>query len=77
MPKKPTKTREEKAVESHFVIKKEDIKKTTEKAVKRQTPQEDILKKVTEKPVRKTIAQKVQKLFTTVKRKEKYAFSVD
>jgi len=47
---KQKKTREENAVESHFIVNKEDVKHATEKSVKEQiVDKKYILKNVTEK----------------------------
>jgi DNA topoisomerase I len=72
--KKPQKSSGEKAAESHFVVDRDDLKNATEKAVKRQTPREDILKNTTEKRVRQIIPQKtdtVEKKYKKTPRKKR------
>src|SRR3989338_6202011 len=53
---KQKKTREENAVESHFIVNKEDVKHETEKSVKEQiVDKKYILKNVTEKLIKENV----------------------
>src|SRR3989344_4830672 len=53
---KQKKTRDESAVESHFMVNKEDVKHATEKSVKEQIlDKKYILKNVTEKPIKENM----------------------
>jgi DNA topoisomerase-1 len=62
MPKKPKKTREEKAVESYFPVDETSLKHTTEKQEKEKIPkEEDILKNVTSKSIKENIPEEMLK----------------
>ncbi|MDP2672693.1 MAG: DNA topoisomerase I [Nanoarchaeota archaeon] len=70
---KQKKTREENAVESHFIVNKEDVKHATEKIVKE--PVDDkkyLLKNVTEKPIKENIQKiiSVEKEYSIPTKKE-------
>ena len=52
MPRKPDKTKEERAAESHFKVDEDDLKYTTEKEIKPDISKEELLKNTTEKKVK-------------------------
>lgn len=74
MPKKPKKSKEEKAAESHFAVDESDVKYATEKQVKESVDKTDLLKNVTEKPAKKSKVEEkssVEKKYSSVSRKDR------
>ena len=71
MPKKPQKTREEKAAESYFAVDKDDTKHTTEKKVKSFVDEKSILKNVTAKEYSKPSQKELEKIEHVSKNREK------
>jgi len=70
---KQKKTREENAVENHFIVNKEDVKYATEKSVKEQiVDKKNLLKYATEKPIKENIQNvvSIEKEYSSPEKKE-------